>query len=378
MKRASIFILLTFFSFQSQAQLTQESIDIAGTQRTFYQYLPTAYNSSEILPVVIVLHGLGDNASNMSNVGFNQIADTARFIPVYLEGLPNTFSQNSWNNGTLLGSTGDDILFISSVIDRLEDSLDVDLSRVYITGFSMGGIMSYTTCSQLSDRIAAMASFSGTMSSQEISASGQQFPVPTLHCHGTVDATVPYSGTALPSLSLVEGTMDKNKTLNGWAGDSTIYNIPDNVSDGITIEKIVYNTTTPLELWKMTGADHIWPYQPVNDTSAVYVAWYFFSQHQHPNPSTASTSKMELEMDLEVYPNPTSDFVRVVITSPQAVQGEVKLMNVMGQEVETLFAGELSKGKNAIEHSLEDLPNGIYFLNVSYGSEQQVVKLLKQ
>lgn len=377
MKR-QLLLLTCFFAFISNAQLTAETIDINGNSRSYYRYLPTGYTSAEVLPVVVVLHGIGDVASNMANVGFNQLADTERFIPVYLQGLMNVYSQTSWNNGTLLGSSGEDVLFISEVIDELEDSLDVDLSKVYVTGFSMGSIMTYTVASVLSDRIAAIACFSGTMSDQQIAASGQLFPVPTLHTHGTADATIPYAGTALPGLSLVEGTMDKNKALNTWAGDSTIYNLSDNASDGITIEKIVYNCGTPLELWKMTGADHIWPYQPVNDTSAILVAWNWFAQHTHPNPSTAEIANPSNDISLSAYPNPVREQLTIKIDLEIAAYTSIQLLDVLGNEVSSIYQGELNADLQLINYSTAELPQGIYFLQVSTNDATRTLKVLKQ
>jgi polyhydroxybutyrate depolymerase len=376
MKRVLPFVFL-FLPFVSSAQLTTETIDIVGTSRTFKQYLPTGYTPGENLPVVIVLHGIGDNANNMSNVGFNQIADTARFIPVYLQGETNGWGQTSWNNGTALGSTEDDVFFISEVIDRLEDSIDVDLSRVYMTGFSMGSIMTYTCISEMSDRIAAIACFSGTMSSQEIASTGYEYPVPAIHFHGTADGTVPYESGALPSLSLVPQTLDKLKSINGWAGDSTIVAIPDNASDGITIEKIVYNCTTPLEHWKMTGADHIWPYQPANDTMGIYVAWHWFSQFQHPNPSTASISESK-DFTFSVYPNPVSDEMTIKYDVSKESQTTISLLDISGKTIDVLLNNNAPSGKKVMSYSTSHLAQGIYFLKVESGGYVKTTKIVKR
>ena len=82
---------LTLFSF---AQQTNNTIDIGGTNRTYVQYLPSGFDAgTESLPVVFCLHGIGDVATNIANIGFNPMADTARFIAIYPQGLPNAFSQ---------------------------------------------------------------------------------------------------------------------------------------------------------------------------------------------------------------------------------------------------------------------------------------------
>jgi len=169
------------------------------------------------------------------------------------------------------------------------------------------------------------------MSTEEITGYDPTNPVPVQHIHGTADATVPYDGTALPSLSLVPQTIDKLKITNGWNGDSTITNIPDTKADGITIEKIVYNATTPLELWKMNGADHIYLFPSINDTAGVFVSWYWFNQFTHPNPSTASVTEKEIiQNKIEFYPNPATD--KLFIKKFQTLKS-VRIYNVNGQAV---------------------------------------------
>ena len=103
-------VLLVTFNY---GQFTNKTMDVNGEIRSYRQYLPTGFNASTEpnLPLIIAMHGIGDNMTNFSNVGFDNIADTARFIVVYPQGMPNILSQNSWNNGTLLASGANDIGF---------------------------------------------------------------------------------------------------------------------------------------------------------------------------------------------------------------------------------------------------------------------------
>lgn len=352
-------IILFYFIFLSltlNAQQTYESITVEGESRYYYQYLPTAYNpNTEELPIVIILHGLGGNALQMTSAGFNYIADTARFIPLYLQGQPNVYGQNAWNNGTLLSSTPNDVLFISRLIDTINAQYDIDLSRVYMTGISMGSIMTYKAIRHLDDRIAAVSCHIGTMSTEEIADYNPTYPIPVQHIHGTNDQTVPYDSGALPSLSLVPETIDKLKSINGWSGDSTVTAIPDNVADGITIDKIVYDCTTPLELWRMNNADHIFLTPTVNDTAGIFVTWYWFRQYQHPNPSTASIENKSIQNEqIEFYPNPLNNG-QLFVKKFQNIES-INIYNLQGQLVfnsiitdEYVHLNELSTGIYAIE-----------------------------
>src|SRR5687767_7233906 len=243
-KILSTSVSLVFLVSTSWAQFSNKTMDVNGTPRTYRQYLPSGFNalSEPGVPLVIALHGLGDNMTNFSNVGFSYIADTARFLVVYPQGLNNPFNQSAWNNGTLLSSTVDDIGFLGRLIDTMKVKYDIDLSRVYFTGFSMGGIMTYHMACALPNKIAAIASVAGTMADSDISGCNPGRSIPVMHMHGTADGTVPYNSGALPSLSLVPATMAFWQNNNGCA-DSTEYSLPNTVpGDGITVDTIPYST----------------------------------------------------------------------------------------------------------------------------------------
>lgn len=267
------------------AQFSNHTVDINGTSRQYRQYLPSGLNTqTESVPLVIGLHGIGDDMQNFSNVGFSLFADTARFICVFPQGEQNSFGQNSWNNGTILLSTAaDDIGLLNKIIDDMHATYNIDLSRVYVCGFSMGGIMTHRIACALPHRVAAIASVSGTMSDADIAACEPGRAIPVMHMHGTADATVPYSGAALPSLSLVQPTIDYWKSNNACT-DSTVTPLADTEADGITVDKIAYTGGgAETNLWKENGADHQWLYYPINDIDATIEIWLFFRNKVHPN-----------------------------------------------------------------------------------------------
>lgn len=277
--------ILALFAVAANAQFSNQTIDVNGTSRQYRQYLPSNLSNSEHVPLVIALHGIGDDMQNFSGVGFSWFCDTARFICVFPQGIANSFGQNSWNNGTMfLSSTADDIGMINKIIDHMSASYDIDLSRVYVCGFSMGGIMAYHTACALPHRIAAAASVAGTMSDVDVAACNPGRAIPIMHMHGTADGTIPYNGQALPSLSLVPTTINFWKNNNNTT-DSTVTALPNTVpGDNITVDKIAYtNGGAELNLWKENGADHQWLYCPVNDIDATIEIWKFFLDKQHPN-----------------------------------------------------------------------------------------------
>lgn len=353
-------ILGLSISVLSQAQQTNESIDISGTTRTYVQYLPVGFNpATESLPVVFCLHGIGDNAANMSGIGFNQMGDTARFISIYPQGLNNTFAQSSWANGTaFLSSTADDLGFFNALIDDMILNYNANPARIYASGFSMGSIMSYKLACELNDRIAAIGTMSGTMSTDDLTNCVPTYVTPVIHFHGTADGTVPYSGAALPSLSLVPETIDfwKNAHACGATSDST--QIPNSAADGFTVDRFVYQNCSPansLELWRINGGDHQYFYQPTNDFTEAIEIWRFFRQWSHSNPAPVGLESLSQE-GIRIYPNPSNGLIEITTDHDDRLM----VYSAMGT---LLHTQEVLAGSTSMD--LRELSAGMYLVKLN-------------
>src|SRR5689334_10111926 len=101
MKQTTILVLLlTCMSFARAGQSLSKTVTFDDTTRTYRIYIPSSYDNTHPVPLLMALHGLGDNASNFQGVGFNQIADTANFIAVYPNALPDpVLGSTGWNTG---------------------------------------------------------------------------------------------------------------------------------------------------------------------------------------------------------------------------------------------------------------------------------------
>jgi polyhydroxybutyrate depolymerase len=148
--------------------------------------------------LVIVLHGsFGGGFQIEADSGFDLEADRLGWIAAYPDGVADGWdafgSTDKW--GRHPGA--DDVAFISALIDRLEASDGVDPNRVYVTGMSRGGMMSYRLGCALSDRIAAIAPVSGNMATEsggaDVPCTLAQ-PVSVFAIHGTSDGTIPIKG----------------------------------------------------------------------------------------------------------------------------------------------------------------------------------------
>jgi polyhydroxybutyrate depolymerase len=366
MKQLYTSFLALLFTFSVSAQLTSHTIMVGSVSRNYYKYLPTGYQITENLPVVFILHGLGGNAQQMTLAGFAGIADTARIIAIYPDALPNGLGQTAWNNGTLASSNANDIGFFNVMMNKMILEQNANSSRIYVTGFSMGGIMSHHLACAMNNRIAAIGPMAGTMSTDDIATCVPAYKTPVIHLHGTSDMTVPYDGTPLPSLSLVAETMDFWRNVHGCAATADSSQLPNTASDGLTIDRFVYNNCTPLksvELWRINGADHIYLYEPVNDITEAKEIWRFFLQWQHPNPAVASLESLVAENNFLISPNPSNGKVNV-----QSKENGV--FNLYGLDGSLLQHVNIQIGANELSFNLVA---GIYLLADENGNAQRLI-----
>ena len=178
-------LLLSSFQFAQEVEIISD-----GAERSFRVKIPS--ESSDSLPMMIILHGLGETSASWYGVA-SYIANQG-FVAVRPES--GTFLNNSgtgnvklWN--AILDSTRfDDVQFISDVIDYMLINYDyINHKRIYVLGSSNGGYMAYRLSCDLSHRITAFTSVIGNMFLDDdgYDCTDQGRDIPILHIHGTED-----------------------------------------------------------------------------------------------------------------------------------------------------------------------------------------------
>jgi len=159
-----------------------------------------------------------------------------------------------WNIfGQTDGTLADDVGFVQALIDELSATYNVDSSRIYAVGGSMGGMFSFELACQLPDTFAAVAGISGGMIPMTIPRCNVERPVPILQIHSTDDPLVPYE--------LVSLTLDFWTTNNQTSSTPTIEVVSDsNTGRDIVIEHHIYDaglSDTTVEHYKVVGGSHL-------------------------------------------------------------------------------------------------------------------------
>lgn len=272
------------------------TIRTEDAERSYVVYVPEKYDSTKPTPVVIALHGASMNARQMELfTGLSKKAEEAGFIVVYPNGtgIPGLLT---WNAGafppTLSKRRVDDVGFMTKVLDEVTKRVNVDTKRVYCTGLSNGGMMAYRLASEMSHRIAAVASVSGTMVCEDCNP---KRAVPILHFHGTKDALVPYAGldAKVVKLRSVEETIQCWVKADGCSITPDVADVP-GFKEDLKVTRKRYNSgrqDSEVVLYTIDGGGHAWPGRPspggllgatTYTINANDLIWEFFERHPLP------------------------------------------------------------------------------------------------
>ena len=269
-----------------QTRILRCSLTHKGLNR--YYFIQQPHPEAEGLSSVLFnLHGYGSNAlEQMAYTNFNDLADTKEnnFILIHPQGAPLntvlTSSSSHWNSGGwTIGSTVDDVDFINTIIELVSQKYNLNQERIYSTGMSNGGFMSYHLACNLSSKIAAIASVTGSMSIQTYESCNPSHPTSILQVHGTIDSTVPFRGNSDLGMKSINDVMDYWKLYNACDTDPTSI-----VTDYFDIEISIQHDTylnclndIQVELYKIEGMSHRWPNKQRYGISATEKIWEFIN-----------------------------------------------------------------------------------------------------
>ncbi|MCQ2226105.1 MAG: carbohydrate-binding protein [Paludibacteraceae bacterium] len=164
----------------------RSTINVNGKNRTIDVYAPNGLGENR--PMLISAHGMGQDINYQKSMSrWDLIADTAKFLVVY-----PASDGSTWN----LDGNGSDIAFMKAIIKEMSAKYKIDLNRVYMSGFSMGGMLTYVVANNMADQIAACAPLSGYPIGDKTAKPSR--PMPIIHTNGDNDNVVhyePWNGT---------------------------------------------------------------------------------------------------------------------------------------------------------------------------------------
>jgi predicted peptidase len=190
----TILIISIFISIHSPANAQHQNVtgknihqqfhgEISQTYEANYLiYLPEGYETtSQKWPLVLFLHGAGERGSDIEFIKRNgppRLIEEGQKFPFILVS-PQCPERTVWDNKLLI-----------TLLDEIESKYNVDISRVYLTGLSMGGHATWSLAIQYPEIFAAIIPVCARGYSQDVYVLKD---VPVWVFHGEKDDIVPIS-----------------------------------------------------------------------------------------------------------------------------------------------------------------------------------------
>lgn len=266
-----------------------------GIERSYWIHIPDPHEVSPGVPLVIVIHGGGGSGEQAAKqYGWIEKSDEAGFIAVFPNGSGRMGDKLlTWNAGNCCGYAldegVDDVGFLRAMIADLEAVYKINPRRIYATGMSNGGMMSYRLACELSDKLAAVGPVAGALN---IEPCEPKHPVSVIAVHGTEDASVRYEG------GKPEKKADWHDRTDTSVAESTGFWIrynecakPQTVEETGNIRIETWGggrNGTEVKLISVVGGTHAWPggargarflEEPSQEISATKEIWKFFDAH---------------------------------------------------------------------------------------------------
>jgi polyhydroxybutyrate depolymerase len=383
----SFFLFLSSISFCFAQQLINGTIAHDGETREYALFLPSSYQAGQNLPMVFNLHGFGsDVTEQIFYTALNAVAQEENFIVVTPQGLERTTAVgpgSHWN--AYFGTDVDDLGFLNLLIDQIYTDYNIDLARVYSTGMSNGGFMSYRLACELSDRITAIASVTGSVFNEQLNNCTPSRAVPVMQIHGTNDGVVNYNGipSFAPSIPDLVGYWVDYNNCSTPADTIAIPNI--STTDNSTVEKLEYNNgdgDSKVWFYIVDNGGHTWPGALIDlegevtnyDFNASEHIWEFFSQFEHPNPAEGTiilSNKNVFVKNIKVVARPISQ--ELAITSDASDILTIRVFDLLGKKV---FEMNSLEPQQEMILKVGDIYSGIYVATVETTSGIFTAKVL--
>lgn len=246
-----------------------QTLQVAGKARSYILHAPTALTNP---PLVFVIHGFNMTAQQeVTLTRMNQVADREKFVVVYPNALPNGSNQQSWDL-----SGPDDYAFLMAIIDSAAARHQIDRKRVYASGFSQGGFMTFQLGCRYSEVFAAIAPVSGTF--QNPSACRPKRAVPMILTFGTNEG---FS---------VDGFIKSGTdwvTLNGCNATPAVQKPYPATNANSVVTRSTFSSCregTEVVTQSVEGGGHEWPMDTRTKVNNSEEVWAFFEKYSLQDP----------------------------------------------------------------------------------------------
>lgn len=269
-------------------------------ERFYKIHVPKNYKSENPTPLVLAFHGgLGDMEIQSTEKYYHQISKSES--EGYIALFPNGYSKfksgklATWNAETCCGEARDkkinDIEFIKKIIEKTKSELNIDSHKIFATGISNGGMISYRIACELADIFKAIAAVAST---DNVIDCNPKNPISILHIHANNDDHILFNGGMGPkAINKAAETefISVPKTIAKWVRINECPKIPKRI---LNIEGAYCDLYSPcknhteVKLCVTEKGGHSWPggekprsnsgESPSSVISATDLIWDFFKE----------------------------------------------------------------------------------------------------
>ncbi len=286
-----------------EASLTMTS---GGLQRSYIRHVPSGYQPSEPIPLVLDLHGSAEGAEvHVANSALGPYGDEQGFVTITPQGMGSGLD-SYWDTAFDGEIDSADVRFIGDLLDEAERTLCVDENRVFATGYSNGAFLTSAIACVYADRFAAVGLVAGI---RDLEGCDPARPVPAVVFHGTGDEWVAFDGglgpaaLALPpdssgqTLGEKTGIEEEGPSIPtivaSWAARNACEDAPAEreIASDVTLVRYDCPGDADVDFYEIEGGGHTWPGSEFSkqieavigsttfSISADEVMWDFFATH---------------------------------------------------------------------------------------------------
>jgi polyhydroxybutyrate depolymerase len=247
--------------------LHTETVKFDGLDRKYIYYIPQGYEKKSKLPIVFFLHGAGASAQigvDVLGPQYHARAERDQAIVVYPDATSKRWNDKLGGTNPLTDSIND-VGYLTSLIDMFIKDFKGDPARVYFSGSSNGGMMTYRLSVDIPEKITAIAPFVSTISKEVVDQFPNSKPMPIIITSGTADSVIKWGGgnirvTRTPYILSADDNVAYFVKRNGANPKAKITTLPDiEPGDNSTVEIQTYKGKYDVILYKIINGGHTHP-----------------------------------------------------------------------------------------------------------------------
>lgn len=172
----------------------------SGTTLEYYLTVPAGYDGKETLPLVLFMHGFGGDTDRSGYEYFRDKVFKGNYNCILLAPIADNSKGQHWRDRDAMGDVGataiykqDDLtpapalLAARDLLKKVKSTYNVDSSRIYALGYSMGGFGTYELATRYPELFSAIAPICGGCDPTKASVIND---LPIWSFHGTKDNVV--------------------------------------------------------------------------------------------------------------------------------------------------------------------------------------------